>query len=119
MLNARAMLVLHEVLLTFAEHLGHQTGDVGFVAELRDRGEEGLEVEADGGGEGEATQRLPVDAKVEAVEAEIGVLGGPVLFVGVARGLVKGLVDLDAPGSALDGTISGHFGEETGIGMTC
>lgn len=45
----------------------HERRDLGLAPEVHDRGEEGLEVEDDGGGEGKAAESLPVDAEVDAL----------------------------------------------------
>ena len=45
-----------------------------------------------------------------------GEAGGPVGFVRVAGGHEEGGVDLETPGSALDGGGGGHFGEVAGVG---
>lgn len=74
-------------------------------------GEECFEIEDDGSREGEAAERLPVDAQVAGGEGEGGGLGCAVVGVRVAGGHEEGLVDFEAPGAALDGFVRGHFGE--------
>lgn len=113
MLHMPRILILHNLLLTLAEDLQQQGGDVGFVAEGGDGGEERFEVEDDRAGEGEAAQGLPVDAQVDAGEGEGGggELGEAVLFVWVAGRHEEGVIDFETPGAALDGAGGGEFGE--------
>ncbi len=72
MLNMPRILILHEILLAFVEHLINDGGDKWLVAELRDWGEQGFEVEDDGAGKGEAAKRLPVDSEMASFETYVG-----------------------------------------------
>lgn len=87
------ILILHKILLPLLHYLAQQRGDERLLTELTNRGEEGVEVEDDTSGEWEASERLPVDAEVDAVQSKLGGLEVAVFFVGVARGHVEGLVD--------------------------
>nr|POE59018.1 hypothetical protein CFP56_24288 [Quercus suber] len=110
-LRMPGVLVLHESLLAFAEVLEHQGRDVGLVAELGDGVEQSLEIEHDGGGQREATQGLPVDAQMAAVEGVGGILGVAEVHVGIAGRHEERGVDLEAPGAALDGLLDRLLGE--------
>lgn len=46
-LDVPGMLILQKACFTFVQELERQAGDIWFVAEFRDRGEQGLEVEDD------------------------------------------------------------------------
>ena len=111
MLNMPGALVPHQTVLTLLQQLSHERRNIRLVAELRDGSEEGLEVEDDGAGEGQAAQGLPVDAQVDAREGERGGLRGAVGFARVARRHPERGVDFEAPGAALDGAGGGEFGE--------
>lgn len=111
-LGVPGVLVLHEAVLAVGQHLLDEAGHVGLVAELGERREEGLEVEDDGGRQGQAAQRLPVDAEMNTLGRQGGVLDVAVGTVRVPGRHVEGLVDLEAPGAALDGPGGGHLGEE-------
>lgn len=54
------VLVLHQVLLTFLQHLEDQGWEIWLIAELCDRGEQSLEVEHDATRERHAAKSLPV-----------------------------------------------------------
>lgn len=115
MLHVPRALVLHERLLPVPEDLGEQRRHVRFGPEVVERGEERLEVEDDGAGEGEAAEGLPVDAQVDAGDGEVGHLAGAEVFVGVAGRHEEGGVDLETPGAALDGAVGGEVGEVAGV----
>lgn len=110
-LDVPRTLVLHQALLAFLQYSRQQGGHVGFVAELGHGREERFEVEDDGAAEGQAAERLPVDAEVDAGEGEVGLLVGAEVSVGVAGGHEEGSVDFEAPGAALDGSVWGEAGE--------
>ena len=60
---------------------------------------------------------MPVDAEMDAREIKVGVLYFAVLFVRIARRHKQGLVNFEAPGAALDGSISGEAGEPAAWGQ--
>ena len=105
------ILVLHNFPLPFLQHLRNESGDVCFLSEFLNGSEECFEVENDGAGKGEATERLPVNAEVDAGDGELGELMVTMLFVGVARRHEEGFVYLETPGTTLDGTVSWEAGE--------
>ena len=113
MLHVPRALILHQRPLPLLEHLGHQRRHVGFGPKLFDGREEGFEIEDDGAAQGQAAQRLPVDAEVDAGEGKVGDLEGAEVLVGVAGGHEEGLVDFETPGAALDGLVRGQVGEES------
>lgn len=84
---------------------------MGLVAEFEDGREEGFEVEDDGAAEGQAPERLPVDAEVDAGEGEVGQLMAAEVGVRVAGGHEERGVDFEAPGAPLDGSVGGQAGE--------
>ena len=112
MLNMPRILILHHSCLPLIQHLQYQARDVRLIAELRYGCEDCFEIEDYGARQWQAAEGLPVDALVAAGEGEVGGLEVAVVFVGVAGGHVEGLVDFEAPGTALDGFVGGHFGEE-------
>lgn len=93
MLHMPRILIAHDALLPLAQDRGQQGGDIGFVAEAGQGGEERFEVEHDRAGEGEAAEGLPVDAEVHAPEGERGRLAVSVLFVWVVGWHEDRLVD--------------------------
>ena len=99
------ILVLHHRPLPLPQHLGYQRRHVRLVAKLLDGREERFEVEDDGAAEGQAAQRLPVDAEVDAGDGEVRDLVAAEILVGVARGHEQGFVDFKAPRAALDGSV--------------
>lgn len=111
------ILVLHHILLPLLEHLRNQRRDVCFSLELLDRREQGFEVEDDSARDGEATEGLPVDAKVDTIESQLGSLEVAVLLMWVARRHEEGSVNFETPGAALDGTVGGHAREVSDWGM--
>ena len=80
MLYMPCVLIIHDAFLTFFQDFQQEGRDIGFGTEVGDRGEERLEVEDYGAGEGEAAQGLPVDAEVDAWKGE---QRSPVWVVGV------------------------------------
>ena len=116
MLRVPGILILENILLALLQDLRYERRDEGLVGELAHGREERLEVEDDGAGEGQAAQRLPVDAEVTPVEGQGWGLAVAVRFVGVAGRHVERRVDFEAPAAALDGLGGRHFGEVSGVG---
>lgn len=116
-LDMPGILVLHHILLPLLEHLRNQRWDVWFSLELLDRREQGFEVEDDSARDGEATEGLPVDAKVDTIESQLGILEVAVFLMWVAWRHEEGSVDFETPRAALDGTVSGHAREVSDWGM--
>ncbi len=114
MFHMPRIFILHQGPLPLPQHLEHQRRHIRFVSELLDGREERFEVEDDGAAEGQAAQRLPVDAEVDAGQGEVGDLEGAEVLVGVAGGHEEGLVDFEAPGAALDGLVGREAGEVSG-----
>ena len=111
MLHVPRTLILQYAFLSLLQHLGEQRRHVCFVSELFYRRKERLEIEDDGTAERQASQRLPVDAKVDAGERKVGHLEGTEVFVRIAWGHKDGGVDFKTPGAALDGTMKLEAGE--------
>ena len=116
MLDVPRVLVRHDGPLALAQDAGHERRHVRLGAEPLDGREERLEVENDGAAEGEAAQRLPVDAEVDAGEGQVQHLQAAEVLVRVAGGHEEGLVDFEAPGSALDGAVGREAGEVSVFG---
>lgn len=111
MLHMPRTLILHEGPLPLLQHLRQQRRHIRFVSKLLYRREERFEVEDDGAAQGQAAERLPVDAEVDAGEGEVGDLEGAEVFVRVAGGHEEWGVDFEAPGAALDGAVGWEMGK--------
>lgn len=114
MFHMPRILILHQRLLALPQHLQTQRRHIRFGSKILERREERFEIEDDGAGEGEAAERLPVHAEVDAVEGQGGQLVVAESLVRVARGHEEGFVDFEAPGAALDGAVGGEAGEVSG-----
>ena len=62
MLHMPRALVLHQVFFALFQHFVAQRGNVRFISEFGDGGEERFEVEDDRCADGQAPECLPVDA---------------------------------------------------------
>lgn len=108
------ILILHEGPFPLLQHLCQQRRHVRLGSELLYGREERFEIEDDGAAEGQATERLPVDAEVDAGDGEVGDLEGAEVFVGVTGGHEEGFVDFEAPGAALDRAVGREVREVSG-----